>query len=300
MNKIEALRTPDSQFENLPGYAFTPNYAMVPGELRMHYLDENPENENTIVLLHGEPSWSYLYRKMIPVLSNAGFRVIAPDLIGFGKSDKPVHTSDYSFQRHMDWMKSLLFDHLNLSNINLFVQDWGGLIGLRLLGEHPDRFEKIVAANTGLPTGDQPMGPAFEKWKQQSQMLNPFPVGQIIQMGTTTKLDGPILQAYDAPFPDENYKAGAKIFPVLVPSTPDDPASEANRRAWKGLMKFEGPFLTLFSDMDPITSGGEKVLQKLIPGSASQNHQTIQNAGHFLQEDKGEEIAEKMIAFLKS
>lgn len=296
-SSIEVLRTPDERFEQLPGYAFQPHYATV-GDLRIHYVDENSGSDRVIVLLHGEPSWSYLYRKMIPVLSSAGFRVIAPDLIGFGRSDKPVRQEDYTYQRHVDWTKQLLFEHLNLEGINLFVQDWGGLIGLRLVGEQPERFARVIAANTGLPTGDQPMPDAFMRWQQMSQSMDTFPVGHLIQMATVSELPPEVTRAYDAPFPNEDYKAGARIFPSLVPTRPDDPACEPNRQAWKGLAQFEKPFLTLFSDSDPITAGGEKILQARIPGAKGQPHRTIEGGGHFLQEDKGEEIAEVMVEFL--
>lgn len=296
--KIEALRTPDERFEHLPGYDFAPHYAMVEGDLRMHYVDENAGAERVVVLLHGEPSWSYLYRKMIPPLAEAGFRVIAPDLIGFGKSDKPVKMGDYTFGRHLNWVKQLLFEHLDLNRINFFIQDWGGLLGLRIIAEHPDRIETVTAGNTFLPTGDQPLGEAFDQWKAFSQKVNPFMVGRIIQKATVSELSPEIIAAYDAPFPDEIYKAGARIFPALVPSTPTDPESEPNRKAWQELMKFDKPFLTLFSDQDPIMRGLDKLFHKLIPGTQGQPHSTIGGGGHFLQEDKGGEIAEKMIAFL--
>ncbi len=295
---IEALRTPDERFTNLPGYPYEPHYAEVDG-LRLHYLDEHPAGAPVVVLLHGEPSWSYLYRKMIPILTAAGCRVVAPDLVGFGRSDKPVREADYTYRRHVDWIRELLFGHLDLQDIHLFVQDWGGLIGLRLVGEHPERFARVVAANTGLPTGDQPMPEAFLRWQRVSQQMNPFPVGQLIQMATVSALPDAVVRAYEAPFPDERYKAGARIFPALVPTTPDDPASAANRRAWEGLIRFDKPFLTLFSDQDPVTAGGERVLQAKIPGAQEQPHRTIEGGGHFLQEDKGEEIAELLVSFFR-
>lgn len=263
----------------------------------MHYIDANPAGEKVVLLLHGEPDWSYLYRKMIAGLSAAGFRVIAPDLIGFGRSDKPLNESDYSYQRHVDWTKELLFDHLDLNGIHLFVQDWGGLIGLRLLAEHPNRFAAVVAANTFLPTGDQDPGPAFHQWLAMSKTLNPFPIGSLLQMGTVTNLSDAELAAYDAPFPDERYKAGARIFPQLVPITPNDPAAPANREAWTRLSKLTVPFLTLFSDQDPITKGGEKFLQANIPGAKGQPHQILAGGGHFLQEDCAEDLVVALTAF---
>lgn len=294
---IKALRTPDSQFENLDGYNFSPNYCEVDG-LRMHYVDENPEGAETVVMLHGEPSWSYLYRKMIPVVTTAGHRAIAPDLIGFGKSDKPVNQDDYTYQRHVDWMKACLFDHLNLTDMTLFVQDWGGLIGLRIAAEHPEKVKRIVIANTFLPTGDQGANEAFMQWQKLSQTIEIFDVGRILRAATESTLSPEVMAAYNAPFPDESYKAGARIFPMLVPITPNNPAADANRAAWKSLMSFDKPVLTLFSDKDPIMSGLDKIFQTRMPGAAGQPHDTIRDAGHFLQEDKGEEIAEKMNAFI--
>ncbi|WP_020571616.1 haloalkane dehalogenase [Neolewinella persica] len=294
---MEFLRTPDHRFKNLPDYDYSPNYVEVSGGLRMHYVDANPDGEKVVVLLHGEPDWCYLYRKMIAGLSTAGFRVIAPDLIGFGRSDKPVNESDYSYGWHVNWVKELLFDHLDLTGIHLFVQDWGGLIGLRLLADNPARFAAVAAANTFLPTGDQDPGPGFHQWLAMSKTLNPFPIGDLLQMGTVTKLTDAELAAYDAPFPDESYKAGARIFPQLVPITPNDPASPANREAWQRLMQLNVPFLTLFSDKDPITKGAEKYLQDKIPGAKGQPHQILANGGHFLQEDCGEELVVALVAF---
>jgi haloalkane dehalogenase len=293
---MEFLRTPDERFENLPDYNFQANYVEFQG-LRMHYLDEGEKNAPIVLMMHGEPSWSYLYRKMIPVITKAGFRAIAPDLIGFGRSDKPVNKTDYSYQMHVDSIISFL-KALDLNNITLVCQDWGGLIGLRVAVEEDARFSHIVTANTGLPTGDEKMPEAFFQWQQYSQTVEIFPVGSIIQMGCQSKLDKEVIAAYEAPFPDENYKAGARIFPTLVPTSPDNPATEANRRAWEKLRQWTKPFLTAFSDKDPITSGAEKVFQKLVPGTANQPHTTITKAGHFLQEDKGEELANVVVSFM--
>ena len=295
MDKINFVRTPDDRFANLSDFPFTPNYKTVMGELRMHYVDENPNAEQVVVLLHGEPSWSYLYRKMIPLFSAKGYRVIAPDLIGFGKSDKPTEKSAYSYQNHLDWVRDLLFDQLDLKNIHLFVQDWGGLLGLRLLAEQPERFKSITAGNTALPTGNIPMNEAFMNWLKYSQEVPVFPVGRIVQGGTATDLAEPVIAAYDAPFPDETYKIGARVFPALVPVSPDNPASLPNKNAWKVLSTLEIPFLTLFGDSDPIMKGVEKIFHAKIPGTKGQPHAIIQNAGHFLQEDQGETIAEKML-----
>jgi haloalkane dehalogenase len=249
-------------------------------------------------LLHGEPSWSYLYRKMIPVLVAAGQRVIAPDLVGFGRSDKPARREDYTYQRHVDWMLGLICT-LDLEHITLVCQDWGGLIGLRLVAEHGHRFDRVVAANTFLPTGDEPVPPAFSAWQKFSQEVPEFPVGQIIQMGCVTTLPPEVIRGYEAPFPEERYKAGARQFPLLVPTHPDDPAAEPNRKAWQALRRWRKPFLTAFSDQDPITRGADAVLQREIPGAHGQPHTTIRDAGHFLQEDKGEELAAIVLDFLQ-
>lgn len=293
------LRTPDERFANLPYYPFKPNYVDF-GETRMHFVDEgNSDAKETVLMLHGEPSWSFLYRKMIPIAADAGHRVIAPDLIGFGKSDKFTEPEKYTYQMHVDSIKNLI-EKLGLESITLVCQDWGGLIGLRIVGEMPERFSRVVAANTFLPTGDEEIPKAFKMWLKMSQAIPFFPVGKVIKMGCTTKLPKDVINAYKAPFPKEKYKTAAKVFPTLVPITPDDPASEANRKAWKVLRKFEKPFLTAFSDGDPITRGADKVLQKLIPGAKDQPHTTIKDAGHFLQEDKGEELANVVVDFIGS
>jgi len=303
---MESLRTPDDRFADLPDYPFAPHYAEVPAggddpaqTLRMHYLDEGDAGAaETVLCLHGEPSWSYLYRHMIPVLSGAGHRVVAPDLIGFGRSDKLTERSDYTYARHVEWLRSLLFDHLDLQGITLVCQDWGGLLGLRLVGEHPDRFARVVAANTFLPTGDSHPGDAFLAWQKFSQEVETFPTGFIINGGCTTDLAADVIAGYDAPFPDESYKEGARQFPLLVPSTPDDPAAPANRTAWETLSTWTKPFLCAFSDQDPITGGADKALLSRIPGTEGQPHTTIEGGGHFLQEDRGPELAAVVNAFI--
>ena len=298
---MDFLRTPDARFDNLPDYDFAPNYISVDdtegGQLRVHYLDEGPSDAAPVLLMHGEPSWSYLYRKMVPILVAAGHRVIAPDLIGFGRSDKPAQRSDYTYQRHVDWMQSMLVQ-LDLNNITLVCQDWGGLLGLRLVAEHGERFARVVAANTMLPTGDHNPGKAFEAWQKYSQEVPTFPTGNIIQGATALKMPQAVVDAYDAPFPDETYKEGARQFPLLVPTTPDNPASENNRAAWEVLKQWKKPFLTAFSDSDPVTAGGDKLMQKLIPGTEGQAHTTIVKGGHFLQEDQGEKLAEVVVEFI--
>jgi len=300
---MKVLRTPESQFAGLSGFDFEPHYLQVDdfegGELRMHYLDEGPQNGQVVLLMHGEPSWCYLYRKMIPIITAAGYRAIAPDLIGFGRSDKPADRNDYTYARHVDWMQSFL-DQLDLKEINLVCQDWGGLLGLRLVAENPDRFTSVVAANTFLPTGDNNLGSAFEKWRQFSQETPEFHIAGVIKGGTVTPLSEEVIKAYNAPFPDESYKEGARQFPMLVPATPNDPASEANRNAWEVLRQWDKPFLTAFSDSDPVTAGAEKYLQKFIPGAKGMDHVTIKNGGHFLQEDQPEVLAEVVVRFLKA
>lgn len=292
------LRTPEERFENLPDYPFAPNYTEF-GEARIHYVDEGEKEANeTVLMLHGEPSWSFLYRKMIPVVANAGHRVIAPDLIGFGKSDKFAEAEKYTYAMHVESIRTFI-ENLDLKNITLFCQDWGGLIGLRIAAEMNERFSRIVAANTFLPTGDEKIPKAFKLWLAMSQATPFFPVGKFVSLGCKNKLSKEVVKAYDAPFPNKKYKTAARVFPTLVPVTPDNPASEANRRAWEILRKWEKPFLTAFSDGDPITRGADKVLQKLIPGANGQPHTTITGAGHFLQEDKGEELAQIIVDFIK-
>jgi haloalkane dehalogenase len=293
---MDFLRTPEERFADLPGYNFQPRYVEV-GGLRMHYVDEGAEAGETVLLLHGEPSWSYLYRRMIPVIVAAGHRAVAPDLIGFGRSDKPTRREDYSYQMHVDWVAGFV-RALGLSRVTLVGQDWGGLIGLRVAAENESLFARVVAANTALPTGDAPMSEAFMRWQQFSQSVPEMRIGRIVQGGCATPLAPEVVAAYDAPFPDESYRAGARAFPTLVPTRPDDPASGANRRAWEVLRRWEKPFLTAFSDGDAITRGADRLFQQLIPGAADQPHTTIKGAGHFLQEDRGEELAGVVVDFI--
>jgi haloalkane dehalogenase len=295
---MEILRTPDERFADLDGWPYEPHYAEV-GGLRMHYVDEGPRDGEVVLLLHGEPSWGYLYRHMIPPLVAAGLRVVVPDLVGFGRSDKPDDQEAYSYASHVEWTRALLFDALDLSGITLFCQDWGGLIGLRLVGEHPDRFARVVAGNTFLPTGDRTPPDAFFAWQRFSQEVPEFPVGFILNGASKRDLSPAEMAAYDAPYPDERYKAGARRFPLLVPTSPDDPAAEANRKAWETLSAWDKPFLCTFSDGDPITAGGDAMFQKLVPGTASLPHITV-SGGHFLQEDAGPELAAAIIALVQS
>lgn len=301
---MQVLRTPDDRFDQLSGYPFAPHYAEVAdlggGSLRMHYLDEGPADGDVVLLLHGEPSWSYLYRHMIPVLTAAGLRAVAPDLVGFGRSDKPSERTDYTYERHVEWLRSLVFGSLDLQKVTLVGQDWGGLLGLRLVGEHPDRFARVVVANSFLPTGDSPPGEAFLGWQRFSQEVETFPTGVIINGGCTGELPPEVIAGYDAPFPDESFKEGARQFPLLVPTSPDDPAAPANRAAWTVLEQFDRPFLCAFSDGDPITRGSDAVLKARIPGTNGQPHTTIVGGGHFLQEDQGPELATVVADFIAS
>ena len=295
---MKILRTPDERFQNLSDYEFEPHYVDI-DEMRMHYVDEGPADAPPVLLLHGEPSWSYLYRHMIPPIASAGLRAIAPDLIGFGKSDKSAAQSNYSYETHVAWMLHFLVK-LNLENITLVCQDWGSLVGLRLAAENEQRFHRIVLANGGLPTGDQVMPTVFRIWRAFARFSPWFPIGRIVQSGTVSTLAPDVIAAYDAPFPNSTYKAGARAFPKLVPTTPDDPAAPANRAAWEVFRKWQKPFLTAFSNRDPITRGADKAFLELVPGAKDQPHTTIRNAGHFLQEDKGPELAKVVIDFMRS
>lgn len=295
---MELLRTPDDRFRDLPGFPFEPNYVTLGDGVRVHHLDEGAREGPVVLLMHGEPSWSYLYRKMLAPLVAAGLRVIAPDLVGFGRSDKPASRDDYTYAAHVAWMAETI-EQLDLRDITLVGQDWGGLIGLRLAAEHPERFSRIVAANTGLPTGDQDLGEAFAAWRRFSQEVPVFPAGSIIRGGCQTQLAPEVVAAYEAPFPTEEYKAGARQFPLLVPASPEDPAAAANKRAWDVLASWQKPFLCAYSDRDPITAGADAPFRKLVPGARDQVHVTIAGAGHFLQEDAPEELAWVIVQFAK-
>jgi haloalkane dehalogenase len=300
---MKSLRTPDERFAGLVDYDFEPHYTEVPdgegGSLRIHHVDEGPANGEVVLCLHGEPTWSFLYRKMIPVFVEAGYRAVAPDFVGFGRSDKPADRHDYTYQRHVDWMSAWLAQ-VDLTGITLVCQDWGGLIGLRLVAENPERFARVVAANTGMPIGEGAPSEAFMAWRKLSQEMPEMPVGQIVSGACVTDVPDEVVSGYDAPFPDEIFKEGARQFPILVPISPDDPAAPANRRAWEVLDRWDRPFLTAFSDSDPVTRGGDELLRQRIPGTKGQPHTTIRNAGHFLQEDRGEEFARVVAEFMRA
>lgn len=295
---MRALRTPESRFDGLPGFGYEPRYLDV-GGLRMAYVEDGPADGEPVLLLHGEPSWSFLYRTVMPVLAAAGLRAVAADLIGFGRSDKPAETADHSYARHVEWVRRLALDGLGLHGITLVGQDWGGLLGLRLAAEQPDRFARLVAANTGLPTGDQPMPDIWWRFREVVQTAPALQVSRLVQAGCQTRLPDEVLAAYDAPFPDESYLAGARAMPLLVPTAPDDPAAAANRAAWQRLSRWDKPFLVAFSDRDPITGAMAPVLRRAVPGAAGLEHPVIAGAGHFLQEDAGERLGEVIAAFVR-
>lgn len=293
---MDVLRTPDERFTDLPGFAFAPRYAQTSDGLRMAYVDEG--SGPVVLLLHGEPSWSYLYRTMIPVLVNAGFRVVAPDLIGFGRSDKPAAVADYTYAGHVEWLRSVLFDALDLTGVTLFCQDWGGLLGLRLVAEHPARFARVAAGNTGLPDGRHRLPDAWWRFRDFVVRSADLPIGFLVNSGCADPLSDAEVAAYDAPFPDASYKAGAKAFPDLIPQDADNPATPDNQRAWEVLVRFDKPFLCTFSDGDPITGGGERMLIGKIPGAQGQPHTTIEGGGHFLQEDRGPQLAAVLVDWI--
>lgn len=295
---MNVLRTPDERFTTLAGFPFEPRYVEISEGLRVHYVDEGPADAPPVLLLHGEPTWSYLYRKMIPVLIAAGHRCVAPDLIGFGRSDKPSEPSDYTYRRQVNWMAEALFGDLDLRGITLFGQDWGGLIGLRLLAAEPERFARAVVSNTGLPTGDRPPNDAFLAWQRFAREAPRFVIGRLIAGGCAQGLDDAAIAAYDAPFPDDSYKTAARTLPSLVPTSTDDPAHAANTEAWKVLRGFDRPFLCAFGDADPITKGGERAFVGQVAGAEGQPHTTIAGGGHFIQEDKGEELARLIADFI--
>ncbi|MEJ3656075.1 haloalkane dehalogenase [Actinomycetes bacterium KLBMP 9759] len=301
---MRALRTPEERFARLPGFDLPPRYGDVPdpdgGTLRMAWVEDGPADGPAVLLLHGEPSWSYLYRTMIPVLAGAGMRAIAPDLVGFGRSDKPAEPADHSYARHVEWVRALVFDVLDLRAVTLVGQDWGGLIGLRLAAEHLDRFAGLVASNTGLPTGDRDMPEVWWTFRRAVEKASQLDVARLVQSGCRTPFTPEVRAAYDAPFPDETFKVGPRVMPTLVPTRPDDPATAANRAAWAALAASDVPFLCAFSDGDPITAAMEPILRRTMPGAAGREHPTITGAGHFLQEDAGPRLADEVVRFVTS
>lgn len=300
---MEIYRTPDAAFEQLPDFPWEPAYAEVAapdgGTLRVAYVEVGPADGPAALLLHGEPTWSFLYRHVVRVLTDSGIRCVVPDLVGFGRSDKPVHQVDYTYARLVEWTRELILDHLDLRELTLVGQDWGGLIGLRLIAEHPDRFTRVVAANTGLPTGDLDMPEVWWQFRRAVEKTEVLDIGRLVAAGCVQPMADEVRAAYDAPFPDERSKAGARAMPGLVPTRPDDPASEANRTAWGVLSASEMEFLLAFSDRDPITGPMGPIMRKLLPGTRGLNHPTIRNAGHFLQEDAGDELGRVVADFMQ-
>jgi haloalkane dehalogenase len=299
---MQTLRTPEGRFTDLPEFPYEPGYSEVSddegGRLRMAWVEDGPADADPVLMLHGEPSWSFLYRRMMPILAAAGHRVICPDLVGFGRSDKPTRREDHTYARHVEWVRALVFDVLGLMRVTLVGQDWGGLLGLRLAAEHPDRFAHLVVANTGLPTGDIPMPDIWWQFRQAIQNVPTLDVGRFVAAGCQRPMSDDVRAGYDAPFPEDSYSAGPRAMPGLVPTTPDDPAAPANRAAWAFLCNSATPMLVAFSDGDPITGGMGPIFQREMRGAQGYHHPVIHGAGHFLQEDAGEELAKHIVDFL--
>jgi len=297
---METIRTPDNHFKNLPGYPFQPQYIELSG-LRIHYVTSGDDHATeTVLCIHGEPTWSYLYRKMIPILAT-DYRVIAPDFVGFGRSDKLTNLTDYTFSFHLEILKSFI-EKLNLDKITVVVQDWGGLIGLTTATQMAERFSRLVVMNTFLPVGRETLPDAFIRWREFARRMGTrLPIGRVIKSGLAKPdlISSDVLQAYEAPFPDERFKAGAAAWPLLVPVRRTDPGAAEMAQARRSLRKWHKPALVLFSDSDPIMRGGDKFFRKLIPTAVDQPEILIEQAGHFLQEEKGEEIGRHIQAFIK-
>lgn len=300
---MELLRTPEDRFAELQGFDHTPHHALVTAPdgaaAEMAWVQAGPADGPVVLLLHGEPTWGYLYRTMIDVLAEGGCRVVVPDLIGFGRSEKPADAAEHSYARHVGWVRSLVVDVLDLHEVTLFGQDWGGLIGLRLVAENPDRFARVVASNTGLPTGDHDMPEVWWEFRRAVEKAPVLDVGRLVASGCVRGLTDADRAAYDAPFPDETYKAGPRVMPGLVPTRPDDPATEANRAAWTTLTKLSLPFLCAFADSDPITADMGPILARSMAGAAGLTHPTVANAGHFVQQDAGADVARVVLDFVR-
>ena len=303
---MDRLATPEGRFGALPDFEHPVVRCEVADPtggpaLELAAVDTGAgASGETVVLFHGEPSWSFLYRTVLPVLVAEGHRVVCPDLIGFGRSDKPAERREHTYARHVEWLREALFDRLGLDRLTVFGQDWGGLLGLRLVAEHPERIARVAIGNTGLPTGDGASSEAFLAWQQYSQTTERFDVGRIVAGGCAVPLADEVVAAYDAPFPEEAYKEGPRQLPTLVPTSPTDPASDANRAAWASLERFERPFLCCYSDGDAITRGGDRRFRERVPGAQGQPHTTIEGGGHFLQEDRGEVLGEVLARFIRA
>ncbi|OBA74533.1 haloalkane dehalogenase [Mycobacterium sp. 1554424.7] len=300
---MQTLRTPEYRFDDLPDFPYAPRYCEIPdgdgGTVRVAWVEDGPPDADPVLMLHGEPSWSYLYRKMIPILAAAGHRVVCPDLVGFGRSDKPTRREDHSYARHVEWMRAVAFDVLDLRGVTLVGQDWGGLIGLRLAAEHPERFARLVVANTGLPNGEQPMAEEWWRFRNAIAVAPNLSIGWFVQGGCVQQMSGEVRAGYDAPFPDDRYCAGPRAMPSLVPTSREDPEAAANRAAWDKLSVSPTPMLVAFSDSDPVTWPMAAIFQREMRGAQGIDHPTIRGAGHFLQEDAGEELANHILEFLR-
>ncbi len=298
LNAVKVLRTPEKQFEDLVDWPYDPHYSEVPdgdgGQLRIHHAESGPPDAPTVLLLHGEPTWGFLYRNIMSGLADAGIRSLVPDQVGFGKSDKPSSQVDYTYERHVMWMQSWL-DANAPEQIFFFGQDWGGLIGLRLVADNPKRFSGLVLSNTGLPDGSGSPTEAFMAWQKFSQTAENFPIGNIVNGGCLTDLTPEVIDAYNAPFPDDSFKEGARIWPSLVPTSPEDPSAPSNQQAWETLKNFDNPVICAFSDQDPVSRGGEKIFISRVSGAANQPHTTVENAGHFLQEDQPDQVVRILV-----
>lgn len=294
---MEIIKNDPQDFENLKHWDYKPNFVPVNteyGDINIHYVDEGSKNKNTVLLLHGEPTWGYLYRNFIDPLVNNGLRVVVPDLPGFGKSDKLSQREGYTYEKYVSWMDTWL-NKLDLNNITIFGQDWGGLIGLRLVVNNLNRFDNIVMSNTGLPTGKTPLGEAFESWKNYSQTVENFHIGGVVKGGSVSEMSQETIDAYNSPFPDDSYKEAARQFPLLVPDSVDNPSYEHNVKAWEVLKQWDKPFLCAFSDKDHIFKGVENSFIKSVPGAKNLKHIEIKDAGHFLQEDKPDECVNAIL-----
>ncbi|HTW19535.1 MAG TPA: haloalkane dehalogenase [Mycobacteriales bacterium] len=300
---MNTLRTPEDRFvATTAAFPYAPRYVEVSdsdgGALRVATYQAGPGEGSAILLLHGEPSWSYLYRHVMARLAERGLHSVAVDLVGFGRSDKPAEVADHSYARHVAWVREAVADRLGLTGVTLVGQDWGGLIGLRLATENPGLVDRIVAANTGLPTGDQAMPEVWLRFREAVRTAPELDVGRFVGSGCKAGLSDADRAAYDAPFPDEASKAGPRAMPGLVPTTPDDPASEANRTAWQRLTAWDRPFLVAFSDGDPITGAMAGILRSVVPAAAAEPEITL-TGGHFLQEDCGLELADAIADFVQ-
>jgi haloalkane dehalogenase len=309
MSTHPVLRTPDERFVDLPDYSFEPHYLTLIdphfGTLRMHRVDEGPREAPVALMLHGEPTWSYLYRKLIPPVAAAGYRAIAPDMIGFGRSDKLTQRTAYTYQGYVDWLRQFI-EELDLRRITLVCQDWGGPIGLRVLSEMPERFDAVLAANTLLPNFQPPPqgvdgwpGPVIENWAKICRESGDLPVAEIVASVAKTRPSVEVMRAYDAPFPDASYKTATLAITGLIPIREDMPGIKENREAWKVVEGFAKPFLTAFSDGDPSTKAWETVFRERVKGAQGQPHTEIKNAGHFVQEEQGEALAGVLLSLLQ-